>query len=619
MGRSMNGLSTVQWCLACLLVAGAGILRAATPPTAPASRPAEEEIVSAAERNDLPRVKAMLDQSRQLANAADESELRPLHWAASNGSVEMVQLLLDRGADVNARSRFLMPYFGGYDTFYNGQQTPLLLAAARGHTAVARLLLEHGAQVDVQNQFGATPLDLAAAGGNAELMELLLARHAQLDPTTRPIRPQDALMGMGGRRWSVLHLAAESGSPAAIKLLLAQKQSPTTRDVEQQTPLHALVSFSDVGQRLASKGWTYMGSPPLDVGASKQKLARGDRLAALRLLVEAGADVNATDGAGHTPLYYARKAAPGSELEKVLVEKGAQLSIWDASILGDTARVEQILKQSPQALDQPDPQRRTPLLLVVAERAWPMAKFLLEHGAKVDSGVMGQVITYNPGGFDLVLEYRKQFGNGTYGWAICYSLTQGRDDMAAKLLEKRGDLDMTHSSAPLERVVETPERIGMVRQLLAAGVPVDDGGPIAQQPLWAATARGNDVAIRELLAASPGVFKKRGGEYNGLLLQCIWSHNSERWSGPPKALKVLVEAGLDVNVRDSLGLTPLHAAVLRSAPESVELLLSHGADVHAKTKDGKTAFDLLDENPRHEGDVRQKMERLLRSASTQEK
>ena len=68
----------------------------------------------------------------------------------------------------------------------------------------------------------------------------------------------------------------------------------------------------------------------------------------------------------------------------------------------------------------------------------------------------------------------------------------------------------------------------------------------------------------------------------------------------------LLDRGVDPNIRDVVGDTPLISAAWIGAPEIVELLLHRGADVHAKGDGGKTALQRLRASAgyRHEGHVR---------------
>jgi uncharacterized protein len=91
------------------------------------------------------------------AVAGNGSIVRPLHSAAAGGHAAIVALLLERGADPNARQQ------GGF--------VPLHAAANRDDEVSARLLLDHGAEPSVRADDGRRPIDVAAAAGRvAELL-----------------------------------------------------------------------------------------------------------------------------------------------------------------------------------------------------------------------------------------------------------------------------------------------------------------------------------------------------------------------------------------------------------------------------------------------------------------
>jgi ankyrin repeat protein len=95
-----------------------------------------------------------------------------LHLAAFFGHHDLAALLIERGADVNARSKS--------ETFAR-ENTPLHAAAANRHLEVARLLVERGADVNARDGSGFTPLALAANGRSDLLMLLLLDNGARAD------------------------------------------------------------------------------------------------------------------------------------------------------------------------------------------------------------------------------------------------------------------------------------------------------------------------------------------------------------------------------------------------------------------------------------------------------
>lgn len=130
------------------------LLLAAT--VAQAQTPQEEEFFAAVRRGDLAAVKAHLDQGIS-PNAKFRYGTTALFPACDRGHLEIVKLLLERGAEVNVR-----------DTFYNA--TPLTWAASKGHVAIILLLLDKGAQ-GVDNV-----LNAAVGRDNVELLKALLAR-----------------------------------------------------------------------------------------------------------------------------------------------------------------------------------------------------------------------------------------------------------------------------------------------------------------------------------------------------------------------------------------------------------------------------------------------------------
>jgi ankyrin repeat protein len=96
-----------------------------------------------------------------LPAAALTVTVRPvLFWAAENGLTQIATLLLDQGADVNARDNF--------------SNTPLHMAVH--HPDMVELLLARGAEVNARNAFGDTPLHLAVS--DLRVVELLLAAGA---------------------------------------------------------------------------------------------------------------------------------------------------------------------------------------------------------------------------------------------------------------------------------------------------------------------------------------------------------------------------------------------------------------------------------------------------------
>ena len=118
---------------------------------------------------------------------------QPIHLAAIYGWLPVLSTLLDRGADVNARTRAMSDTVWRLSAPAHAQrahrQTPLMIAAQEGTTAAARLLLERGATVGLRDSFGSTALHAAASAWwneNTEFVSLLL--EAGADPSARNSR-----------------------------------------------------------------------------------------------------------------------------------------------------------------------------------------------------------------------------------------------------------------------------------------------------------------------------------------------------------------------------------------------------------------------------------------------
>lgn len=131
-------------------------------------RQAQPPLVAAAERDDLPEVRRLLEGGTPVNASNSILGTTALMAAARKGYVEVVRLLLERGAEVNARS-------GGW--------TPLPLALSNGVTSeVARLLVAHGADVNAREpDFQRTAFMLAAAAGELELVRAMLQKGADVN------------------------------------------------------------------------------------------------------------------------------------------------------------------------------------------------------------------------------------------------------------------------------------------------------------------------------------------------------------------------------------------------------------------------------------------------------
>jgi hypothetical protein len=122
-----------------------------------------KELIEAVKSRDIKRVKELLERGAN-PNAKDKNGWTPLHHAASVGSLDIAMLLINKGADVNAKSEkdvnILSDIFNDIATINTGS-TPLHVAAYKGNLPVVELLLESGADPNVVDRGGRTPAVLA--------------------------------------------------------------------------------------------------------------------------------------------------------------------------------------------------------------------------------------------------------------------------------------------------------------------------------------------------------------------------------------------------------------------------------------------------------------------------
>jgi ankyrin repeat protein len=141
---------------------------------------AEWDIFEAAASGQVERARSLLAEHPDLANAFATDGFTPLGLACFFGHKRVAEILLAHGAAVNLPSNNEMKVM------------PLHSAAAGRHTAIVRLLLEHGADPNARQRSAFTALHSAAHNGEAEMVELLLSYGAEInarsDENLTPLR-----------------------------------------------------------------------------------------------------------------------------------------------------------------------------------------------------------------------------------------------------------------------------------------------------------------------------------------------------------------------------------------------------------------------------------------------
>lgn len=512
----------------------------------------------------------LVEREQALLDSRDADGLTPLGYAAKRGDCRLAAALLAKGAN---------PILGS-----NCGRTPLHHAAGKGHVAVVRLLLNAGVDPLIKTDpvlcvydpfegWYEYSAEAAEARRETALSHAFEGDHAEVVKAFMPFVPPDQInlcfhqvckveniktvletgkvdidCFMGGK--TKLFRAAQTLKPDVIRLLLQHGADPTRRclrnrpgrhdstismtiphpDSEQgPTPLHAL----------AGHGY----DSPVVFGGAKEKA-----MACLRLLIEAGADINATmdDGNGKeylTPLHLAvQQRAMG------------RIGYWGSMDQSEEILTKILLSEGA------DPNAKTkrgdrPIHLANTEKP-RIVELLVQHGADINAG--------NARGRSPLVEMINQVAykgerSGTSIKVFNMLLDLGAD---LNVADDNGNTIFHHIFHSIAVLAKNPDCIPFLERLLRAGADVNAKNKKGEPPLFA---------------------------YN----QCSSNFSGSTHRHEDEVLRMLVGAGLDLNARDREGRTILW--VVGSSCTDVDMMdkfVRLGADPGAVTFDGTTLFHL---------------------------
>ena len=261
-------------------------------------------LIAAVRAGNRPEIERQIAASPETVRGKDEGGSTALHHAAGYGPLANVELLINKGADVNAKN--------------SRRSTPL-------HWAIhdegkVRLLLSKGSEINAKQAQGRTPLFLAAMlGDGLPTMQLLLARGA--DPNLASANGQTPLM-----------MAAARGNIQGVQLLIEKAANVNARDGAGETALMFASTSGNAGavRLLIEKG------ADVKVRSKRNETALGFAATSgvqesVELLLAKGAEVNVRNIRGYSPLMLAASSdAMPAGIIRLLLDKGA-----DRSFTGD--------------------------------------------------------------------------------------------------------------------------------------------------------------------------------------------------------------------------------------------------------------------------------------------
>ena len=256
----------------------------------------EDTLWGAAVAGKLPAIEAALAEGTDVNAQDDEVGLAPLAWAALHGQTEAMRLLIEKGADVNARSE--------------DGNTPLHVAAFLGQAEAAKLLIDNGADINARDEDGETPADVLKTDPGtttfiASMLGINLRQEGKFAALKNGRQDIAKLLHVDETVLTATTLweAAYTGNLSFVKQALADGADANAREPQNETPLltlAALMGHADIAELLIENG-AAVNALGGDGGTALHAAAFLGRADAAKVLLDNGADATIRDNNGSSP------------------------------------------------------------------------------------------------------------------------------------------------------------------------------------------------------------------------------------------------------------------------------------------------------------------------------
>ena len=468
--------------------------------------------------------------------------------ACQKGNTDVIQLLLNNGAQVNAE---ISERFAIVEASKNGHteaiklllkhgaklQTALIEASRNGHAEVVKLLLEKGARVNVQDSNGRSALITASENSHIAVVRILFEHNALVNWQDND--GQSALM-----------LACQNGHIQIIKMLLGHD---------------ARINLQDNGGLSALMKASYSGHTQI-----------------AQLLIQNGAFVNQQSSKGSSALYCASSSGH-TEVVKLLLQHDSNSSLYDnngrsaliiASRNGHYEVVRLLLKHGDQ-VDQQDNDGVTALMLASQEGHTKLVELLLQEGSNV----------------------QLQDKNGSH--ALLKASHNGHNNVVKVLLkhdafvnQQRNDGWSPLMAACSNGFIDSE----VVKTLLEYDVQVDLQDHDGWSPLMKTSQTGRTDVLKLLL--------EHGAEVNLQSRDGYYALMAASEEGYIEVVKLLLKHGGQVDLEDNIGRSAFTAA------RNTEILLAFFA-LNTDMPEIGSFQDIPQNNPQHKSFDENKQEKHL--------
>lgn len=422
--------------------------------------------------------KRLLEQGADIDGNHNFLGMTPLHCAASRGNDEVVEFLLDNGADGNAAAK--------------DGNTALHMATQQGHRKVMKLLLSRRVNSRTTNGHGATSLQLAVGTATDEATVPLLVKN-RVDVNIRNIRTGN----------TALHLAVEWRRPRIIQFLLEKGVGINLTNEDGLTPLQ-LAASSDNCEAiplLLQHGAQVEGRSLAGLTAL-QLAAHNGHWIVFDLLMIGGADVNSWNNEGETLLHEQARNPSNVSIASKLLDHGAYIEARSS-------------------------QGFTPLQCAVMAGNKRLVAFLLDKAANIEAETAkGESLLHitSPANIDCLEILRALLEHGldvhgvsSQGWTPLHQaiyIGTGTSDFEFDNITEYIQLLLTYGADINSRAVSATEEtplhlaamalaspLSLISLLIETGADVNAVSSEGKAPLYLAAERGREDICRILVDA----------------------------------------------------------------------------------------------------------------------
>ncbi len=481
--------------------------------------------------NSTTMMAMLLEKKPELINVADDSGKTPLMYAAEIGNLETLNFLLDGGADKDATDSRI--------------HTALIYAMQSiKNTALIERLVTQGADVNIVTTDGETALSIAILRHELNIIKILIPKGGKVP----------SLNSNGYSFSTILCKATKYRTLPIVEFLISEGARVNARNLTGETPLKNAINRSDVKMTsyLIANG-AYVNpedakEEPLHLAAEKGHIAVMD------VLLKAGADVNARDVNGRTPL-------------------------MRAALHANTAAFTFLLKQDKVDIGAKDKQDCTVLYLATLHGKSEIVEILLRHSGKTQVTPEDIINAHS-----LALEQRSSALYIFSGYAsqitpLCSAIREKNTPEIQRLIAIGTPLNFPdfQYSTPL-RVAVGYNNLMAVECLISNGAIIDAADRDDLTPLMVAIKNGySDIAAYLIEHRADVNATNKDGE-TPLMMAAT--------RGDSKTINLLILKGAKLEASDKNEWTALTAAVSANYgnASTATQLIEHGANVNPPTK-----------------------------------